>query len=216
MILSSEDAFTKVDGEISIAIDYTQHDFQFTRNWFRQRNQSTWSTFLLQKYGNDRPVKMVQIGVFEGMDLVWCFQNFLGHPDSHVIGIDPWLGTTKLDDEFMQKVRVRALKNLYPQIAKDKLTLTRGLSQNVLPGLGSNLNDLVIIDGDHNADAVLVDAVESLRIAKSGAWLVFDDVRNRIPKKDHVQAGLDKFLEQHGHLVQLEWRHRYCDCYSKK
>ena len=59
-------SFTPIAGERSIPIDYSQHDFQFTRAWFKKRNQSTFSSFLLPKFDGSSPINMVQIGVFEG------------------------------------------------------------------------------------------------------------------------------------------------------
>src|SRR3990167_1673824 len=113
-ILSSDQAFAKVPNEVSIPIDTTQHDFQFTRHWFRNRNQATWSTYLKPMFGDGRPVRMIQIGVFEGADLVWCCQNLLTHPDSKALAIDPWLETTKLDQTYMTAVENRARHNLLP------------------------------------------------------------------------------------------------------
>lgn len=216
------DPFAVLPNEVSYPIDKSQHDFKFTRNWFRNRNQATWSTFLYPRFKalTHQPflqIKMLQIGVFEGMDLVWCMQNICSHPKSRVVAVDPWLPTTKLDAEYMAGVEARARHNLSPW--KDKIKIIKGFSQNLnIVGDDSCLSndfDLVIIDGDHDAQPVVSDAILALSLLKPGGWMVFDDVRNRVPKKDHVQAGIDMFLEQYNEQVKLEWRHRYCDCYSK-
>lgn len=191
--------------------------YDFTRNWFRSRNQATWSTFLPQRFPYDKPWKMIQIGVFEGADLCWCLENILCHPESQVTAIDPWLPTTKLDAAYMENCYQRALSNLHPfrQERFSKIAIMRRLSQDVLPQLQADSYDLIVIDGDHTSDAVLSDAINSLRVVKVGGWLLFDDVRNRIPKKDHVQQGLDRFLADYGKQVQLLWRHRYTDAYLR-
>lgn len=214
--MNAEDAlcFEKTAFDRTIKLDTSMHDFKFTRRWFLRRNIITWSTYLRGKYNNNTPMRMIQIGVFEGMDLIWCLQNILGHPDSHVIAIDPWEPTTKLDAEFMQACNGRAMHNLSPW--EDKVTLIRGHSQQVLPQI--NLEgqiDLVIIDGDHNRVPVLADAVNALRLLKPGGWMVFDDVRNRIPKADHVKHGIESFLGVYSNHVELAWKHRHCDCYEK-
>lgn len=223
--MSNENPFEKLPEETSVGIDKSMHDFRFTRRWFRHRNQATWSTFFLKKFSNDRPMNMIQIGVFEGMDLVWCLQNILGHTNSRVLAIDPWIETTKLDADYMNDVHDRAVHNLMPW--RKKHVIMRGFSQNILPNIsyqgieirGQQVKtgqfDLIVIDGDHNADAVYMDAILSLRLIKPGGWMVFDDVRNRIPKKDHVQAGLDRFLGDHQDRVRTVWKHRYCDCVEK-
>jgi len=206
--------FDPLPVEMRVPLNKQEHDFQFTRRWFEYRNLTTWSTFLLPRFGLQQPVNMLQIGVFEGMDLVWCCQNLLQHPDSRAVAIDPWLETTKLKSEQMLAVRDRAAHNLTPW--DKKIQLIQRFSQDVVPQLPAEQFDLAIIDGDHNRRPVYDDAVNCLRTVKSGGWLVFDDVRNRVKKADHVQAGLDDFLKDHGGSVLFEWRHRYCDCYSKR
>ena len=214
-------AFRDVEGQCSIPIVKDGYDFQFTRNWFRNRNQATWSTFLKPHYRGlkmEWPIRMLQIGVFEGADLVWCLQNFLGHPDSRVIAVDPWAETTKLDSAYMAAVEQRARHNL--SYWQDKVQIIKGYSAQVLQELcndPANLNsfDLIVIDGDHTRAAVVTDAVYSLELAKPKGWLVFDDVRNRIPKPDHVIHGIEEFLCDCGDRVKFKWAHRYCDCYEK-
>lgn len=226
--ITNEEAFRPVEGEIDIPINYAQHDFQFTRNWFRLRNERTWSTYLRPKFRGittDWPIKMIQIGVFEGMDLCWCLQNILTHPDSRVIAIDPWAATTKLDAEYMEQVMMRAYHNLAPW--KDKVHIVRGFSADVLAAdlllggetrspLLENQYEFAVIDGDHNAFPVCQDAELCYRLVKPGGWLVFDDVRNRVPKKDHVVDGIRMFLKGgYADKVKLVHQHRYVDIYEK-
>lgn len=210
-----DDPFGPLDGEMNTPIDGNGHDFQFTRNWFRSRNQKTWSTFLPPKFNPAEPHNMIQIGVFEGMDLVWCMQNIMTHPQSRVLAVDPWQATSKLDAGVMEGCYNRAQHNLRPW--RDQIDIQRGFSQTVLAPLAAqypDYYDLAVIDGDHTAPAVLADAELCLELVKPGGWLVFDDVRNRIPKRDHVQAGIEQFLEWHGDRVELAWRHRFVDCYE--
>lgn len=210
------DPFALIENEQNIPIDVSHHEFKFTRSWFKSRNQKTWSSFLIPKFGDGRSIKMVQIGVFEGMDLVHCLQNILTHPDSRVVAIDPWLGTTKLDQRYMEECYQRAVHNLSPWHGNtNKVNILRRKSEDVLSQLEGNYYDLIIIDGDHNAEPVYQDSIQALRLIKPGGWIVWDDVRNRTFKKNHVLHGLNKFLAEHGNEVKLEWKYRYCDCYSR-
>lgn len=211
--LSNAEAFAPNGNEVNIPIDFTQHNFKFTRNWFRWRNQITWSTFLKPMFDNFGPVKMIQIGVFEGQDLIWCLQNILTHLESKVIAIDPWLQTTKLDSEVMDTCHKTAMHNLSPW--SDKVEIVHRMSCNALPFLRSGCYDLIVIDGDHNADVVLEDAIQSLRLLKPSGVMVFDDVRNKIRKKNHVLRGIELFLMRHEKDVKLVWQHRFCDAYIK-
>lgn len=206
-----EEAFAPVEGEQNIPIDMTMHDFRFTRRWFVNRNQKTWSTFFPRRFSHDAPVRMLQIGVFEGMDLVWCFQNILGHADSYAIAVDPWMETRKISQQEMNNVHERAYLNLEPW--REKVIILRQSSGWLRPDDFQDF-DLIIVDGDHTADAVYDDADFAFNKIKPGGWVVFDDVRNRIEKKDHVVHGLERYVDAHENL-KFEWAHRHCDCWSK-
>lgn len=209
----AEDPFKVLSNEKRVPVKI--EGMEFTRKWFIHRNQTTWSTFLLPRYGKSKtPLSMIQIGVFEGMDLVWCFQNILTHPLTRVLAIDPWAETSKISKDEMEKVYGRARSNLAQW--EDQIVFKRGLSKDVLEKVRVDGSfDLIVIDGDHTAEAVLEDARHALRLLKPGGWMVFDDVRNRIPKPDHVIHGIEKFLGESGSRVTLMWKHRFCDCYAK-
>ncbi len=221
-ILTKEEAWIGRSEEVMIPIDRTRHEFQFTRNWFKYRNLCTFSTYLAPRFDGSFPIRMIQIGIFEGMDLVWQLQNTCKHTDTKVIAIDPWLDTKKINGPEMENVRKRALHNL--KLWRRKVSVHRGMSQDILgnavkkgalEGIPSGNWDLIIIDGDHCEDVVYEDAVNSFELAKVGGWLMFDDVRNRRYKKRHVIHALKKFLESHGDNLKQAWSHRYCECYEK-
>lgn len=212
--ITNEEAFRVRGNEVNIQLSLTGHDFKFTRNWFRQRNQVTWSTYLKPMFDTNSRIRAIQIGVFEFMDAAWLMQNVLVHPASCLVCIDPWAATTKLSAEYMEAVRGRAAHNAGKWVDEGKVSIMRGYSQDILPSLSPGYN-LVVIDGDHNAEPVYKDAKEALRLLHPGGYIVFDDVRNRIPKKNHVFDGIEMFLKEHRDEVELQWQHRYADCYRK-
>lgn len=125
-----------------------------------------------------------------------------------------------MDQAWVDRCYENAKYNLSPWASQ--VTLLRGKSQEVLPNLQlSMLNaelprfDLIIIDGDHDADPVYQDAVNSYALVKRGGWLMFDDVRNRVEKKHHVREGLQRFLDEYGMRVKQAWSHRYMECYER-
>lgn len=220
---TKEQAWAPIPNLRNVPIDETQHDFRFRRRWFRNRNQATFSSFLLDKFPIGRPYKMLTIGVFEGAQEVWLMQHVLTHPDSRLFCVDPWCPTTKLDAEFMEQCYANARHNLSPW--KDKVNLQRAFSQEIMSSavrdggyLGEPLNsfDLVIVDGDHDATPVIVDAVNAYEFVKPGGWILFDDVRNQIYKPEHVWHGIERWLAGgYEQKVKFAWSHRYCDCYEK-
>lgn len=220
-IKSKEEAFIPLPNEKNIPIHKDMHPFQFTRNWFKNRNQKTWSSFFpdFKDSLGGRPLNMIQIGVFEGMDLVWCCQNILDE-DSEIIAIDPWKATRKIDQKGMDAVQQRARINLAPWMGNN-FELFQGFSGDILESMKADDRwmgkfDLVVIDGDHKGPAVLADAVGSYPFLRKGGWMVFDDVRMRFDKPEEVPAGIESFLALSDEFpVELVWQHRYCDCYRK-
>lgn len=201
--------------EVSLDLDKSVHAFNFNRRWFVNRNQKTFSMFLPPRFA-DTPTKMIQIGVFEGMDLCWQFQHVLTHPRCRAVAIDPWAATRKLDADWMEGCYERARHNLKPW--QEKLEIRRGYSDIILQQLIDDGEegkfDYAIIDGDHTADAVFKDAELCLQLVKRGGWLLFDDVRNQQQKKDHVEAGLHRFLDTHEGALKRVAYHRFCDIYE--
>jgi len=205
----------------SIPIDYTLHSFRFRKGWFRLRNQRTFSLYLVNRYPSNKPINVLTIGVFEAMAETWLLQNIACHPDSRIVSMDPWQATGKLDQDYMDECFKNAQHNLFPW--KDQVTLLRGFSQDILPraveegslaGIAAKQFDLLYIDGNHEAEPVYQDALNCLMLARSGAWMVFDDVRNNRRKNEHVKEGLLNFLEDYGDRVRHAWSHRFCECYE--
>lgn len=196
------------------------HNFQFTRNWFRTRNLPTFRTQVLPVWAG-RPLRYLEIGVFEAQSMVWMMQNVVTHPASRAVGIDPWLLTTKLDAEFMELVGQRAMHNTEP--FRERCQLIRGSSAEVLrrmlhrggfAGISKDSVDICMIDGDHNRLAVLDDARLCVQLVKTGGWILFDDVENDHKKENHVRHGVDDYLAESKDL-KLIWKHRYVECYEK-
>lgn len=190
--------------------------YEFTRRWFKNRNQKTWSKYFIPRFKD--PIRILQIGVFEGADLIWCIENLTVEK---AVAIDPWAATRKLPEDHMEGVRLRAARNLNKACSKygTRLTIHHGFSQHILPDLSDGEDfDLAVIDGDHMADAVYSDAQWVLPLMKIGGWMVFDDVRQRRWKPGQVYDGLQYFLEDYRYsnpsMPQVEpiWKHRFSDC----
>jgi hypothetical protein len=207
------------------------HDFLFTRNWFRLRNLPTFREYIHPAWAG-RKITYLELGVFEGMSLVWMLQRVLTHPESRAVGIDPWLMTTKLGSADMEGVYERAVHNLTPWRvfmngdskfllrcelvrASSAEALRRMVGRGFVGIKGHESVDLSMVDGNHNALAVLDDARLVWKLLKPGGWMLFDDVENDRPKQDHVKEGVEMFLQEDGHPVKLLWKHRYMECYEK-
>lgn len=199
------------------------HGLHFLKGWFRRRNLATFREFVYPEWSNKKCCYL-EVGVFEGQSLVWMLQHVLTHPDSKAVAVDPWLLTTKLGSETMEKVMQQARHNLSPWIDEEKCLLVRANSAEFLRkclgrrgfcGLKANSVDLCMIDGNHHDLGVLDDARLCYKLVRPGGQILFDDVENDIPKKAHVKEGVAKFLEEIGDKVKFVWKDRYVECYQK-
>lgn len=203
------------------AIDSSKYDFRFTRNWFLNRNYSTFVNYVMPQWAG-KPITYLEIGVFEGMSLVWMMQHVLTHPQARAVGIDPWLMTTKLDPQVMQEVMERAYHNIacfLPRcclIRANSAEVLRRMNHKGCADITKGSVDLCMIDGDHNRLAVYDDAVQVFDLMKPGGWMLFDDVENDRPKKDHVADGLAMFRHEYEpDRIKFLWKDRYMEAFEK-
>ena len=142
----------------------------------------------------ERPVRCLEIGVFEGRSGRWMLENLLVHPESSYVGIDAW----GWNDGAEEKAR----ENLMPHA--DRVELRRGDSGWVLRqgAWEPESFDFAYIDGCHRALAVLTDSTLVWPLVKVGGLVVWDDYqwrkplwkRNRRPKHLRPKEAIDAFL----------------------
>lgn len=193
--------------------------YQITRHWFRNRNQKTFEEYVKPEW-EDHPITYLELGVFEGGSMTWMLDNVLTHPDSRAVGVDPWLITSKLDQEVMDTVKTRAF---YNTAFHPNCILQRGNSCEILRrmngrggflGITKKSVDICMIDGDHNAYAVLDDALQVLPLMKQGGVILFDDVENRVSKPNHVKQGIELLLGMDpAPPLDLVVKHRFMEIY---
>jgi hypothetical protein len=142
--------------------------FTAENDWFTP-NIPVWNTVLGQF--KDRPdLRYLEVGCYEGRSAVWMLENVLTEPSSALTCMDPFL------EHFGGQIaKGRFVSNVRTAGGGDRLELIEGYSQVELRRLPLDSYDIIYIDGDHMASAVLEDAVLSWRLLKNGGLLIFDD-----------------------------------------
>lgn len=144
-----------------------QHEF--TQDWFESLAKSNFETNIKPMF-RDKPVNYLEIGCFEGNSVLYMFENVLTHSGSRVTIIDPFEGSTT------HKIQLEKFKkNLKKYL--DRITIIQGYSNVELQKLEKESYDLIYIDGDHMAYAVLTDGILSFPLLKKGGVMVFDDYK---------------------------------------
>jgi predicted O-methyltransferase YrrM len=84
---------------------------------------------------------------------------------------------------------------------ENKMVIFRNYSHKILPQLEDSFFDIIYIDGNHEPEYVLEDAVLSFRKLKVGGFLIFDDYIWGNP--DETQRGIDMFLSGYHKRIEV-------------
>jgi hypothetical protein len=164
------------------------------------RLADNWFSFLPIE---NRPIRYAEIGAFYGANLVSVARTYGAHPESVLIAIDPWTDYSEYPEYKGQQETIydTFMRNMETCGLKDRATIKRGYSNEVLPTLEDNFFDIIYIDGNHEPEYVLEDAVLAFRKLKVGGYLIFDDYGWGGP--DLTKRGIDGFLNGYHKRIQI-------------
>jgi hypothetical protein len=151
-----------------------------------------------------KPVTYVEIGTWAGACCEWVGRNILTHPESLGWGIDPYPKDRPRHpvEAIKQRAwdRMQFIRQKWSWIYKPS---TEGLIDlhpivGNVPGI-----DILFIDGDHDAHAVVQDFALAWPMLKVGSVVIFDDYRIRVPKgSPNVREGVEAVLKAWDGLVK--------------
>lgn len=158
--------------------DAEKQGYARTNDWFEQIAKATWDTLLPQI----RPRRFLEIGSFEGASACYLVDTFAKEADIELHCIDTWEGGMEhqgmmgpVELYFRHNIAL-AMKNAPHKV---DLVVHKGYSDTCLAKLlcekGKGYFDFVYVDGSHQAEDVLCDAVLGFRLLKVGGLLAFDD-----------------------------------------
>ena len=192
--------------------------YNFTEDWFSHESEShvvdQFEKFL-KKY-RKISCKFLEIGSFEGMSAIWMLENILTHKDSKLWCIDPgveWTGY--LSEKEANNAFERLLSNINKSGFNENVKIIKGKSGDYLARFPKNYFDFIYVDGNHEAEKVLEDAIMSFRILNVGGIMALDDyllgIRwpnspgaiacNNLPKK-----AIDYFLEIYKGKIEILYK----------
>ena len=142
----------------------------------------------------DKPINYLEIGAFYGANVISVAETYCSHKDSKLYCIDPWVDYNEYSEYKgeQQKIFSTFLKNIANCTLENKVIINRGFSNNEIPRLNDDFFDIIYIDGNHEPEYVLEDAILSFRKLKKYGILIFDDYGWGGP--DLTQRGIDAFL----------------------
>ena len=172
---------------------------KFSNKWFLN-NFEIFSFFL----PDDKNVKFdyLEIGCYEGLSSFYVLSEYnnvcaylidlwdLPNPNSQIISNNFNLVEKNFDDNLNGFA--------YKKIKEDSVIGMRKLLKE------NKFFDFIYIDGSHNGEDVLSDAIEAFKILKKGGLIFFDDfLQHEKNRKIQSYVGIEKFLELYSNDLQI-------------
>ncbi|KAL8998114.1 MAG: hypothetical protein Q9188_006169 [Gyalolechia gomerana] len=153
--------------------------FSFQHDWF-ELIRPDWEK--RTAHLRSRPLRILEIGSFEGASTTWILDHLMSHPRSVMTAIDTFQGGIEHRNQAADPYQLSTLRERFnTNVAKckemAKLRVMQSRSDDALIRLrqdGSSF-DFIYIDASHTAIDVLHDAVMSWQMLDQGGTLVFDD-----------------------------------------
>ena len=171
-------------------------------NGVQYRLSDNWFSFIDVKEYN-KPINYLEIGAFYGANLLSVANTYGQHQDSKLYCIDPWEDYNDYPEykEKQTSIYNTFINNVEASSVKDKIIINRGYSNNEILKFDNEFFDIIYIDGNHEPEYVLEDAVLSFRKLKVGGIMIFDDYGWGGP--DLTQRGIDAFLSGYHKRISI-------------
>jgi predicted O-methyltransferase YrrM len=167
------------------------------------RLADNWFSIIDVNYCKGKPINYLEVGAFYGANILSVANTYGLHSESKLYCIDPWEDYDEYPEYKTQQSTIydSFMKNIENSGVKDKIVVRRGYSSSEIPKLPDNFFDIIYIDGNHEPEYVLEDAVLSFRKLKTNGIMVFDDYGWGGP--DLTQRGIDGFLSGYHKRVRF-------------
>jgi len=174
----------------------------------RLRTADNWFTNVNINDYNDKPINYLEIGTHYGANLISVAKTYGTHNDSKLYCIDPWVDYNEYPEYKGEQTNIynTFINNIKNTGVEDKIIINRGYSNLEIPKYEDEFFDIIYIDGNHEPEYVLEDAVLSFRKLKKNGIMIFDDYGWGGP--DLTQRGIDGFISgYHKRIINLGEQH---------
>ena len=176
----------------------------------KYRLANNWFQIIPKKDYDSKKIKYLEIGTFYGANVISVANTYGSHDESELYCIDPWIDYNDYPEykNKQENTYNTFLRNIESSGQKNKIKIRRGFSDKEIVKFEDNFFDIIYIDGNHNPEYVLEDAVLSFRKLKVGGIMIFDDYGWGGP--NHTQKGIEGFLSGYHKKIQiLNINHNY-------
>lgn len=167
------------------------------------RLANNWNPIINPDDYKNKSINYLEIGAFYGANLFSVASSYAIHQDSKLYCIDPWCDYEDYNEYKSSQPNIYKifLNNLEKSGFKDKIYVNRGFSHEKNSDYEDNFFDIIYIDGNHEPEYVLEDAVLYFRKLKKGGYMIFDDYGWGGP--DLTKRGIDAFVSGYHKRIEL-------------
>lgn len=143
----------------------------------KYRLADNWFGFVPLDEHRIRLIHYLEIGTFYGANIISVAESYGQHSNSVLWGVDPYSDYQDYSEYVGQQEDIyhTFVENVTKAELIGKITMIRGFSYQHIPIFQDNFFDIIYIDGNHNPEYVLEDAVLSFRKLRPGGFMIFDD-----------------------------------------
>jgi predicted O-methyltransferase YrrM len=199
---------------------------RFTEDWFSQ-HVPHWERLFFDelRWSAEMPLRVVEIGSFEGRSTLWFLDRLLRHASSRITCIDTFEGGAEHVDAQTRGLHERFMSNIAESGHSAKAEVLRMPSFDALVRLlaRGDRADLVYVDGSHEAPDVLADLVLAFRLLSGGGVMLCDDYlwsREETARADVLgcpKLAIDAFTNLHRRQIDfLHWDYYWQHAFRKR
>jgi predicted O-methyltransferase YrrM len=167
--------------------------YRLANNWYNIINLNDYK---------DKPINYLEIGAFYGANIISVAMTYGLHKESKLYCIDPWEDYNEYVEYKNEQPQIydTFIENIKNSGFQDKIIINRGYSNKEIYKFDDEFFDIIYIDGNHEPEYVLEDAVSSFRKLKVNGIMIFDDYGWCGP--DLTQKGINAFLSGYSKRIQ--------------
>lgn len=151
----------------------------------------------------NKDIKYLEIGVYYGHNFLSVLHTYCTDKNSELHAIDPYSNEhynhyshlTNKGDEIYNSF----LTNVLNSGVDNKINIYRGYSFEKIPTLSDNYFDIIYIDGCHEPESVMEDAVLSFRKLKNDGYIIFDDYF----WSEKTTKSIDSFISAYENRIKI-------------
>lgn len=143
----------------------------------KYRLADNWFDFIPLEQHKNRPINYLEIGSYCGGNVISVAETYAAHPESKLYCVDPYVDYPDYSEYVGQQGTIynQFLENIKAAGIYYKTIFYHEFSHQCVPNLPSSWFDIIYIDGNHNPEYVLEDAVLSFRKLRPRGFMIFDD-----------------------------------------